>query len=581
MVTKQEAAYLESFRGELEAAAEELRTKKLPELREEDFLLFQRTGNRLVYENAYFGRRKYLTVFGILAEFGKRREDVEMLSSVIDAVCEEKYWALPAHVNAAEPDVNTVDLFAAETAQTLAEMVYLFGDLLPARTAERAREEIRNRVLGPFCSRTYGWETNKSNWSAVCAGSVGMAAIYMNRMGSFPKAMEEQCIRRVCDALKYYLDGMEEDGACTEGLGYFSYGMSYYAAFAELFCEESGGKVNLMTQPKCDKIAMFQQKCFFGNGLSLSFSDGSRNEKFLPGLTAFLAHQFPQVKTPDYRVARGLEDDACYRWLTNERNIRWLLRYGGHEEDGRDLSACDLLPKAQWMICRDACGNGFAAKGGHNDENHNHNDVGSFLCVCNGEMLLADLGAGEYTKDYFGDGRYEILCNRSLGHSVPLINGREQCQGRNYAADSFSWNEEEKMLRISFAGAYPAGLVKELVRSISFSGGRTENVPVKLTVTDRFVPCARTEKITENLITAYLPKTEDMGENHGTAIVIEGEKSLCKIKVSQTADVRIIPKEHHEHDGSLVTVYLIQWDVPFCEDGATVEMEITMMSKLP
>ena len=43
-----------------------MRDKPMPALTKEDFFLFHETGNRLVYENAYFGRRKYLTVYAIL-----------------------------------------------------------------------------------------------------------------------------------------------------------------------------------------------------------------------------------------------------------------------------------------------------------------------------------------------------------------------------------------------------------------------------------------------------------------------------------------------------------------------------------
>ena len=66
----------------------------------------------------------------------------------------------------------------------------------------------------------------------------------------------------------------------------------------------------------------------------------------------------------------------------------------------------------------------MAAKGGNNGESHNHNDVGSFLYLAGDEMLLTDLGAGEYTRDYFGEKRYDILCNHSFGHSVPVIDGK-------------------------------------------------------------------------------------------------------------------------------------------------------------
>lgn len=577
--------YLKHFWNEIEQAAGELEKTSLPELKMEEFDLFFSTGNRLVYEKAYFGRRKYLTVYGILAVYRKRQEDIDKLSEVIASVCTERFWALPAHVDSVEKDELTIDLFAAETAQTLSELVFLLHDRLTEETVHQVITEINRRVLNPFLASAVPyswWEEDRCNWSAVCAGSLGMTAIYMNRLKQLSNEKKEICIKRVCDALDCYLDGMEEDGACTEGLGYYSYGMSYYTAFAELLYQESGGAVDLMKKPKCENIAAFQQKCYFGGGISVSFSDGSSREPFLPGLTAYLAYYFPKVETPDYILARGLEGDACYRWLTNERNLRWTICYDKQHQDkeiaealkeiladnvveenaenkvhsGNNGLVCNLLPSAQWMICKDAHGNGFAAKGGHNDENHNHNDIGHFLCVFEGEMLLADLGAGEYTKDYFSDGRYQILCNRSLGHSVPLINGLEQETGQDYKATDFSWNEEEKELAIAFGAAYKRGCIKEIIRRTRIIEGL--EYP-SFSVTDSFYLTQETQEIQENLITFYEPVVKE------DAVWIKGTKGYCQIEIKgiePNTTVQVLAKEHSNHEGKKETVYLLQWRIP-------------------
>lgn len=563
-IKEREIQYLKAFWNELEQEGELLRGQELPLLSDEDFFLFEKTGNRLIYENVYFARRKYLTVFGILSEYGKKKEDVDKLCDVIASVCRERFWALPAHVDFKRLDEKTIDLFAAETAQTLAELLVVLGDRLPADIVELAKREIMDRVLVPFCSSKppYSWwEIDRCNWSAVCAGSIGMAAIYMDRMGALPEGWKEPCLRRVCAALECYLGGMEDDGACTEGLGYFSYGMSYYTAFAELLHEETGGRVNLMDNPKCGKIAAFQGKCYFGGGVSLSFSDSGCDERFLPGLSAYLSHCFSGIKTPDYAAARGFYDDACYRWMPNERNIRWLLAYGGGESVGDDFKACDLLEKAQWMICKDSEGNGFAAKGGNNDENHNHNDVGNFLFVYRGEMLLADLGAGEYTKDYFGEKRYQILCNRSLGHSVLLIDGEEQCAGEQYRADGFEWNEDNEELLVSFAGAYRVGCIDRLERKIHMEAAEG----LCLTVVDSFLVLNGSRTVTENVVTSYVPVALDL-----CTIEIRGERGVCRVRIwyrvggneewMRAENLRIVPKEHALHDGGKTTVYLLQWD---------------------
>ena len=86
-----------------------------------------------------------------------------------------------------------------------------------------------------------------------------MAAIYLSHWYEkrqqpkderLPEGWKQAVIDRVCDALHCYLDGMEEDGACTEGLGYFAYGMSYYTAFPQALYQETKGSIDLMKKPK-------------------------------------------------------------------------------------------------------------------------------------------------------------------------------------------------------------------------------------------------------------------------------------------------------------------------------------------
>lgn len=577
---QEQIKYLEQFWKDISKAGEEMRNQPMPELREEDFFLFKETGNRLIYEGEYFGRRKYLTVFGILSEFEGKEENLKMLAQVLDAICTERFWALPAHVNFDALDEKTIDLFAAETAQSLLEIVDILGDKLPSQTVERVVCEVTDRVIVPFVTSTVPyswWEQDRCNWAAVCAGSVGMAAIYLSHWYEkmqqpkderLPDGWKQSIINRVCDALQCYLDGMEEDGACTEGLGYFAYGMSYYTGFAQALYEETKGSIDLMKKPKCEKIALFQQKCYFGGGVSVSFSDGSSHETFLPGLTSYLKHCYPQVVTPDYSLARPFDGDACYRWLSNERNIRWLKQYDNVEtqkETAKDWSY-ELLAAAQWMMCKDPAGNGYAAKGGNNDENHNHNDIGHFLCIYEGEMLLTDLGAGEYTRDYFSDGRYGILCNRSLGHSVPLINGQEQCAGKEYAADAFCWEKKDKTLTISFGRAYPDGCIHKIQRSIR---AWDEDVQLHLCVEDSFEVSKQSRTITENLVTQYLPIVE------GNVIRIQGDRTRMEIAVDSTdGEIQILSKSHSNHNGQQEPVYLVQWNVKLQGKDTVCNMSI-------
>lgn len=482
--------YLLQYESELSKEAEALSLSDFPALTEDLFSLFERTGNRLQYENAYFGRRKYLVVFTLNALFAKERGismDLSGLEWVLEQICEETCWALPAHVNRKE-DVNwkiTLDLFACETAQSLLEIAFLLRNDLRPELLQRIWKESSRRVLQPFLAQKNGelwWEKSQSNWNAVCCGSVGAAACYASAL--FPDVENasqncEQILARVTQDLSCFLAGFSEDGACMEGLGYWEYGMSYFSMFAELLKEKTNGKTDLLDGEKQRKIMEFQQKCYFPGGNTLSFSDGNSKGRYRMGLTCHFAMLDPNVEIPSLKQAMHFGEDPCYRWNAAYRDWIWTKQYldvlksrpdgskNAAQKEQTSSGTFVYLPDAEWAIAAGKHQTAFAIKGGNNGEPHNHNDVGSFLYFIGKEEIISDLGAGEYTKAYFGPERYSILCCSSRGHSVPLLDGKEQCEGETYRADAVSCTDAGE-ISISFAGAYEKESRKKLMRTARF-----------------------------------------------------------------------------------------------------------------
>ena len=107
----------QQFRQQVAQTGDMLRGRSMPELTKELFGLYEETGNRLIYEDEYFERRRFLAVFGLLSIWYEREEDLRKLEEVIREICLEETWALPAHVNRQEKDwQRTVDLFACDRA---------------------------------------------------------------------------------------------------------------------------------------------------------------------------------------------------------------------------------------------------------------------------------------------------------------------------------------------------------------------------------------------------------------------------------------------------------------------------------
>ena len=74
----------------------------------------------------------------------------------------------------------------------------------------------------------------------------------------------------------------------------------------------------------------------------------------------------------------------------------------------------------------------LAAKGGNNAESHNHNDIGNFIVYHQQKPVVIDLGRDTYTSQSFSNRRFELMNCRSAYHNVPMINGLEQKDGKQY-----------------------------------------------------------------------------------------------------------------------------------------------------
>ena len=98
----------------------------------------------------------------------------------------------------------------------------------------------------------------------------------------------------------------------------------------------------------------------------------------------------------------------------------------------------------------------FAAKGGYNNESHNHNDVGSFMYYFKGKPFLIDAGVGTYTRFTFSSQRYTIWTMQSDYHNLPRVNGYSQKDGAQFRSRNASFDPASMAFNLDIANAYPA-----------------------------------------------------------------------------------------------------------------------------
>lgn len=500
----------------LHAYASELRAEPIPTLTFSAFSRFELDGDRAEYEALYFRHRHLLATFSILYWLYGREEDKKMLEDTVWAILDEYTWVVPAHLKGTglttlQQDDYMIDLFSAETGHALAEMLSLVGDKLTPIVRMRTERLIKERILD-VCTKTFWWNSScTNNWSAVCSGSVCMCAIY-----------QEKSIERLAQILTFYIEviqnnyykGFSADGACLEGLSYWTYGFGYFTYFADLLKKRTDGDIDLFLDDPVKDIALFFGKCFFPGGATVAFSDGSTHGRYQPALAAYYHNMYPDefAMPPSTLVNMKYPQDHCARFALLLRNFVWAS--GSISAKGKPNFGTHILPSAQWFLSSNESGVGIAIKGGNNDEPHNHNDVGAFHIYKNGVGLLLDLGAPAYDRFYFSKQRYENFAACSRSHCVPIVNNCYQKAGKIYAATEVCIDNGG--MRMNIAPAYGLDIMPSLIRDIRFNSSTGET-----TLTDTFHLTEAPQSIVERFPLATEPVLSE-----GKATVSSGEQTL-------------------------------------------------------
>jgi hypothetical protein len=434
------------------------------------YLEVKRTGEREAYQDAANKREARLTslVFAECLEYQRR-----FLDAILDhtwAICEESSWAWPAHqIELADVENPVIDLISSAKGWMLAELDLLLGDVLEPKLRKRIRDEVDKRLFQPYLRRDdFSWLYNAppfskaSNWTAVCNAGVIAAALYLETDTKRLARMIAKALR----SLEDYLESFDRDGGSSEGPGYWAYGFGNFVLLAHLLEHRTGGQLRLLDGERIHRIATFPLRTRLSHNAYANFSDSGSHLQIPVHLLTYLAQRLQPALLG--LITDQPVNDERYMWLTPAlREIFWQPD-GSALSQNAPVAKRDWFSEMMWLISRaepeNADGLILAVKGGHNDELHNQNDVGSFIVHWMGESLIAELGAGRYTRDYFNDRRYIYFAAQSLSHSCPVPNGQQQMAGRPHAAELLHLEADDFADSITFElkGAYP--LEADLVR---------------------------------------------------------------------------------------------------------------------
>ena len=271
----------------------------------------------------------------------------------------------------------------------------------------------------------------------------------------------QKTMRSVDQFINYY----KEDGGCEEGPGYWSHAGGKLFDYLELLYKISGGKLNIYDQPVVQNMGKYIYRAYIDGEYFINFADASAKIHSRPGVIYRYGKRINDPLMSGFGAYLAKEHHFGEEPIAGKIELALENLFSLDEIKSAKPAAPRLkefnLDKTQIMGARDNTENSngfyFAAKGGHNAESHNHNDVGSFILYYDGKPALIDVGVGTYTAKTFSSKRYEIWTMQSGYHNLPAINGIDQKDGSEYKAGetNFSSTASKVSYSVDIKGAYP------------------------------------------------------------------------------------------------------------------------------
>ena len=463
-------------------------------------------GDRITYEDIYFDRRAELINKVVLECYYNDDRYTEDIVDLLWMILEETTWILPAHIHRSDdsdslPTTKTdyIDLFSAETACALAFAYQVLGkklDEISVNINLYIKERLR-KMFEVFVERDdFYWmgfgDSVPANWDPWICSNILTSCFIVEDDTELLKKVVYKALR--CLDNYYYVQPL--DGACDEGSNYWCQAGLCLLENCWILDYGTDGQINILNDEKIKNILEFFMKMYTGNGTAVNFADGkpmlptyyatiykmgivSDNKK----VVAFAKNLYDTIsldKEPGIPVEKRLANILIREGLAKAHRVYDIIKFSPELEElepsGFKPDSDYYLEGTQVVTSRKDSdpldGLFLAAKGGHNGEHHNHNDVGNFIVYKNGTKFLIDSGVMTYRKETFNEFRYTLWTTRGSHHNIPVIDGREQQESRRgeFPAKDvrFEKTDDRVFFTLDISAPYQCENVKKWVRSIEY-----------------------------------------------------------------------------------------------------------------
>lgn len=498
-------AVLDNHAGYLIRAGEKYLGYKWQSVDATAYLAYERTGEREVMQTPLKENRVALNTL-LMAELaeGKGRF-IDQLINGTWHLSHTPSWVLSAHLprqktgrSLPDPAQQIIDLGSGALGAQMSVAYHFFHeefdkvDPVISRVLKGAiKKQILDPYLEPANQRPNWWLAYDlkpgqvvNNWNPWCNADVILCFLLIED----DHQRLEHAVRQSLKSVDKFLAYVKTDGACEEGPAYWGHAAGKLYDYLQIIYDATRGKISLFDDPQIRAMGEYISRSFVKDGWVVNFADASAKLSFTPSLLYNYGLAVGSQEMKDFAIYNlGRKDKGyfampkpviwndVYRSLESLKSIVEMTgrveQLNARIDAGETYDSClaDLrssLPAVTWYPETEFCyvKNSvsdwfFAVKGGHNNESHNHNDIGTFILYKGGVPVFVDAGVGTYTKQTFSGERYNIWSMQSAWHNLPVINGKTQKNGAQYRSADVKVSSKGNVRKFSLdiARAYRKG----------------------------------------------------------------------------------------------------------------------------
>jgi hypothetical protein len=319
------------------------------------------------------------------------------------------------------------------------------------------------------------WAGHRFNWNQVCNGGLIIGALAV-------ADEEPQLCSNVFEATSRFLpiafNSYGKDGGWEGGPDYWQYTTWYSILLVDTLKRVTGNDFGLSKTTGFDQTGLFPIYMSGANDKMFNFADADENYNPLPVLF-WLGKEFKldACINENHRllkkaVAENAEIDAFnliwYAPKTDAKALPTSKAFGGVNVGSM---------RGEWANVKSTF---IGFKGGFNQSDHAHLDLGSFVLDMNGERFASDLGRDSYDlPGYFdlseGGGRWEYFRLNTKSHNTLILNHDIQRASAKAAITEMNTVSGTTTAMVNLSEAY-APHAGNVVRSFTLT--KEENVEI-------------------------------------------------------------------------------------------------------